>query len=406
MSEDNIPSLPDFLTGASEIREEMLTSMPGPDARPILNNSHTWSFYTNPTARLASYTIHRFLKANASGMTPFVLKEQEEFKCDVEGSVPIVRTGMFALCYQGRVVKLEFVNGGDKQCITLASNDVDLGPLRQQIDEELRLRNPYRGKFIHVMEENTGDGIRFEVLPKPTVTIDDLILDATIKTDLLDNTLLQLQLGMNNGLIFAGAPGTGKSLAAKTICRTVLDAGYTALFAEGRVRFDRLDEMVRQFIGPCVIVLEDIDTFAEDRIKGRPTAFADFLQFMSGMTERPDPIVVIATTNHLQLLDAAVRDRPARFNRRYDFTAPNNDHLDQMIDAMFGPEAISPASKSLCHDRDFTGAHVNEIRRTAKTIAHKQGKPLQDVFAEAVERVAGHFSPELKTLGFGALTRR
>ena len=186
MSEDNIPSLPDFLTGASEIREEMLTSMPGPDARPILNNSHTWSFYTNPTARLASYTIHRFLKANASGMTPFVLKEQEEFKCDVEGSVPIVRTGMFALCYLGRVVKLEFVNGGDKQCITLASNDVDLGPLRQQIDEELPLRNPFRGKFIHVMEENTGDGIRFEVLPKPTVTIDDLILDATIKTDLLD----------------------------------------------------------------------------------------------------------------------------------------------------------------------------------------------------------------------------
>ena len=164
--------------------------------------------------------------------------------------------------------------------------------------------------------------------------------------------------------------------------------------------------MVRQFIGPCVIVLEDIDTFAEDRIKGRPTAFADFLQFMSGMTERPDPVVVIATTNHLQLLDAAVRNRPARFNRRYDFTAPNNIHLDQMIDAMFGPETIPAALKSLCHDRDFTGAHVNEIRRTAKTIAHKQGKPLHDVFAEAVERVAGHFSPELKTLGFGALKRR
>jgi ATP-dependent 26S proteasome regulatory subunit len=299
---------------------------------------------------------------------------------------------------------VEFVNGRDKQCITLASDAADLSTLQKQIDEELRLRNPYRGKFIHVMED-PADGIRFEILSKPVETMDDLILDSAVKTDLLDNTLLQLQLGMNNGLIFAGAPGTGKSLAAKTICRSVLDAGYSALFAEGRVSFERLDEMVRQFIGPCVIVLEDIDTFAEDRIKGRPTAFADFLQFMSGMAERPDPIVVVATTNHLELLDAAVKNRPARFNRRYDFKAPDNVFLDQMIDAMFGPGVIPAATKSLCHDRDFTGAHINEIRRTAKTIAHKLGKPVQEVFAEAVDRVSGHFSPELKMLGFAARKR-
>jgi SpoVK/Ycf46/Vps4 family AAA+-type ATPase len=171
------------------------------------------------------------------------------------------------------------------------------------------------------------------------------------------------------------------------------------------VPFERLDEMVRQFIGPCVIVLEDIDTFAEDRIKGRPTAFADFLQFMSGMAERPDPIVVIATTNHLELLDAAVKNRPARFNRRYDFTAPDDVQIDQMIDAMFGPGVIPAATKSLCHGRNFTGAHINEIRRTARTIAHKLGKPVHEVFAEAVDRVAGHFSPELKTLGFGSGAR-
>jgi SpoVK/Ycf46/Vps4 family AAA+-type ATPase len=163
--------------------------------------------------------------------------------------------------------------------------------------------------------------------------------------------------------------------------------------------------MVRQFIGPCVIILEDIDTFAEDRIRGRPTAFADFLQFMSGMAERPEPIVVIATTNHIELLDAAVRNRPARFNRRYDFTTPDNRHLDEMVDAMFGAGVISPALKPLCHDRDFTGSHINEIRRTARTIAHKQGKSVPDVFAVAVERVAGHFSPDLKTLGFGSQKR-
>ena len=55
-------------------------------------------------------------------------------------------------------------------------------------------------------------------------------------------------------------------------------------------------------------MLEDIDTFAEDRVNGRPSYFADFLQFMNGISLRKHPIVVIATTNHISLLDAAIAE--------------------------------------------------------------------------------------------------
>lgn len=387
---------------AQETARDLRTSMPEESAAATPGGfTHTWSFYTNTTARLAIFTLGRLLDRVATGRMNFVLKEQEEFKYDSAHSLSIIRTGLIAACYAGQVVKLELVNGHDKQDLTLVCENAAAGrALRQLVDEELRLRNPYRGKFLHLLTHR-GDLLDLTLLPKPEETLAELILEESVKVDLLDNTLLQLQLGLSNGLLFTGAPGTGKSLAAKTLCRAVVEAGYTAIFAEGRLPFDELDVLVRQFIGPCLLVLEDIDTFAEDRLQGHPTAFSDFLQFLSGMATRPDPLVIIATTNHLELLDAAVKNRPARFNRRYEFRPPDQALLNRMIDSMFGPAVIPDPLKELCHQRAFTGAHINEIRRTARTLAHKQAAPLAAVFAEAVERVASHFSPELRTLGFG-----
>jgi SpoVK/Ycf46/Vps4 family AAA+-type ATPase len=129
--------------------------------------------------------------------------------------------------------------------------------------------------------------------------------------------------------------------------------------------------------------------------------FADFLQMLSGLTERREQRVVIATTNHLDALDEAIRNRPVRFNRKYRFPDPTNEQIDHLLELHFGEAVIPTSLKSKCHDLSFTGAHISEVKRTSELLAHKRRLPMQEVFADAVQAVQDHFTPKPKSVGFG-----
>ena len=68
-------------------------------------------------------------------------------------------------------------------------------------------------------------------------------------------------------------------------------------------------------IAPCIIVLEDLDSLVRDDNR------AYFLNELDGF-ERNDGILVLATTNHPERIDAAIVDRPSRFDRKYAFGLP------------------------------------------------------------------------------------
>jgi len=66
---------------------------------------------------------------------------------------------------------------------------------------------------------------------------------------------------------------------------------------------------------PCLLVFEDLDAMIDDKNR------AFFLNELDGF-ESNKGLVVLATTNHPDRLDAAILNRPSRFDRKYHFDLP------------------------------------------------------------------------------------
>jgi len=71
-------------------------------------------------------------------------------------------------------------------------------------------------------------------------------------------------------------------------------------------------------LAPCVMVLEDLDSLITDQNR------SFFLNQMDGI-EGNDGILIIATTNHFDRLDAGLSSRPSRFDRKYKFDDPDKE---------------------------------------------------------------------------------
>ena len=66
---------------------------------------------------------------------------------------------------------------------------------------------------------------------------------------------------------------------------------------------------------PSVVVLEDLDSMINDKNR------AFFLNELDGFRSNTG-VVVLATTNHPEKLDASILERPSRFDRKYYFQLP------------------------------------------------------------------------------------
>jgi hypothetical protein len=78
-------------------------------------------------------------------------------------------------------------------------------------------------------------------------------------------------------------------------------------------------------IAPCIMVLEDLDALVRDDNR------AYFLNELDGF-ERNDGMLVLATTNHPERIDAAIVDRPSRFDRKYAFGLPGEDERRRYVE--------------------------------------------------------------------------
>jgi AAA+ superfamily predicted ATPase len=70
-------------------------------------------------------------------------------------------------------------------------------------------------------------------------------------------------------------------------------------------------------LAPSIVVIEDLDLVAQERedhgIHTSPLLIA-LLNILDGL-EKTSAVVTVATTNHLEALDKAIRERPSRFDR-------------------------------------------------------------------------------------------
>lgn len=359
-----------------------------------LNNSHTFTYNSYYSFLTVSFVIQQFIKQ--FNYLIILDKRKREYYYDYNKSETILVSGIIAFIYNGKIIMYNVAPEDLGNTIMSNNNITDLIDI---LKDKIKNDNPLRYKHLQIID--TGDGFMGIFKKIPNINLDDVILKKELKDDLFDNTIFHLKnLNESNGIILEGIPGTGKSLVCSAIINETIKAGFSTCFITTQTNYTLLNEFIENFISPCIIILEDIDSFGQSREDTTNSHLADFLQFINGLSERTEKIIFIATTNYLEHLDKAIKDRPVRFNRKFKFDLPDNDIIKLLVDKYLGYD-ISEKYSELCYDKKFTGSHIKEIQRTTKLLALKNNKELIDVFPEAIKIIEQNFSPTLKSnIGF------
>jgi AAA+ superfamily predicted ATPase len=164
-----------------------------------------------------------------------------------------------------------------------------------------------------------------------TATFDNLVLHGTLKHDILDDlrsffdardTYDEYGVPWKRGVLLIGPPGNGKTHTVKALVNALRQPclyvkSFKAEHGTDHHNISTVFKRARES-APCVLVLEDLDSL----ITGDNRSF--FLNEMDGFATN-NGILTLATTNHPERLDAAILDRPSRFDRKYHFPIPAHD---------------------------------------------------------------------------------
>jgi len=214
------------------------------------------------------------------------------------------------------------------------------------------------------------------------------------------------------GVLLLGAPGTGKTLLARSVA------------GEARVPFFHMSgsEFVEMFVGvgasrvrslfekakknaPCIVFIDEIDAVGRRRGAGlggshdeREQTLNQILVEMDGF-EPTQNIIVIAATNRPDVLDPALL-RPGRFDRRVIIDLPDLKDREEILQvhARKKPLAKEVVLKKIAERTSgFSGADLANILNEAAILAARQNhKEISSLnLFEAIEKVI--IGPERKS---------
>lgn len=194
--------------------------------------------------------------------------------------------------------------------------------------------NFYKGKKI-------DGGCNFLKLNKD-ITWDNVILTDKVKAVIQRNVsglyanrkiLEKNGISIKRGIIFSGAPGGGKTLICKVLCQELPITVIYILPSDIREPSDvsRICGMASD-LSPTLLVLEDIDYIAEDRSNGSGMAWMtiELMNRLDGLEEM-NGVITIATTNLIEKLENAVKNRPGRFDKVITIPEPDASCRKKMI---------------------------------------------------------------------------
>ena len=169
-------------------------------------------------------------------------------------------------------------------------------------------------------------------------------------------------------LLMYGPPGTGKSRLARHLAQ---ELGLTLYIA-------RLDGLISSYLGstskniraifefaskrPCVLFLDEFDAIA--KLRGDSQELGELKRVVNSFIQNLDTIgrqsIVIAATNHHELLDAAIW---RRFSYRIELSAPESDMRRQMWTQFSEPLELTKQELELLVDlsEGFSGSDIMEV---------------------------------------------
>lgn len=361
------------------------------------SKKQSWSSTYSYISKCYIYCILKYLDDNCTDK--LILKNEGSmmFSLDNNKQVSIMTYGLVVYSINEKLISVDV--GGD--WITVSSGK-NISDLIFKLNTAISNKNPFIGKNLLFSNDNRSPSIDFMKVKK--IKLEEVILEENIKDDIIDNTIFHLnELEGSNGIILHGDPGVGKSLVCTAIALEANKHKISTITVASNPDFTFLKEFSERFLKKCIIFLEDIDSIGEDREKTTNSKISELLQFLNGIGTMKSDMVFVATTNYLEYLDNALKNRPVRFNRIIKLNLPNEKLLNSLFSTYIGKkhEKIYSSYCSRNGELKLTGAHIKEISRTAKMISKRKNKEIEEVLQESIETVLKSFNTTIKSaLGF------
>jgi SpoVK/Ycf46/Vps4 family AAA+-type ATPase len=208
---------------------------------------------------------------------------------------------------------------------------------------------------------------------------------------------------MKRGVILHGRPGTGKSTLGNIICNLVPE--HTVIWITPEIlsenNYKTMSSIktlykLADFLSPCIIILEDLDLFGQDRERGGDiVSLGALMNVLDGVNSIVNSITV-GITNRLSFIETALRNRPGRFDRIIEIPSLTKELRKKMLRERLSQWKMSDEVLSYLLDKTFewTGAEIQELVNSLnlKYISSKGGlMRVDDSWAEEVIKTMNEF---------------
>lgn len=259
--------------------------------------------------------------------------------------------------------------------------------------------NPYRGHVLELSGSPYG-GAGVEVRRLPAVTRERIVYPDGVLDRIERHTktfsehadaLRAAGRHLKRGILLHGPPGTGKTLTVMYLSGLMPERTVLILSGNGLGAVGMACEMARE-LAPAMLVLEDVDLVAEDRMHGHPTSILfDLLNQMDGLNEDVD-LVFVLTTNRPEVIEPALASRPGRVDLAVNMPLPDEEGRGRLLHLYAeGLELdLTDEGRFIAATAGATPAFIREVLRRAALLAVERGQGTRvddELLAIAVEEL-------------------
>ena len=172
-------------------------------------------------------------------------------------------------------------------------------------------------------------------------------------------------LPTSRGIILSGAPGVGKTLFVKSLIGKASDHSVIVVSSDDICRRGDIKDIfiLASKLSPSIVILEDAEFCSLDRSFHYTPMIGEILQAMDGISPN-EGVITIATTNLVETLDPAIRDRPGRFDHVIRIGTPSlkiREKLLKTYAAKFSIDSKVSMIQVAQETDNWTGAFLKEL---------------------------------------------